>query len=41
MSVDSSLSASSASANIDDDDIVRTVDEDIWQGQDYQNKIAI
>ena len=29
MSVDSSLSASSASANIDDDDVVGTADEDI------------
>ena len=40
VSVDSSLSASSASVNIDDD-VVGTVDEDIWQGWDYQDKMAI
>ena len=32
VTLESSLSASSARVNIDDDDVVRTVDEDIWQG---------
>ena len=37
--MDSSLSASSASVNIDD--VVGAVDEDIWQGWDYQDNMAI
>jgi hypothetical protein len=40
VSVDSSLSASSASVNIDDD-VVGTVDEEIWHGWDYGDKMAI
>ena len=40
VSVESSLSASSASVNIDDD-VVGTVDEDLWQGWDYQDKMVI
>ena len=40
VSVDSSLSASSASVNMDND-AVGTVDGDIWQGWDYQDKMVI
>ena len=40
MSVDSSLSASSASVNIDDD-VVGAVVGDIWQGWNYQDNMAI